>query len=632
MEKIFILPIFFYIFQFQTYAQSAYFSSDSPRCVNDTMHFTPGFPGGTILMEDWDFGDGTVNTYLPPTAFPVYAIHVYISPGTYTVLRNVKFSTGILTYSIQVQVNTLPVANFNNTVACNGNSMTFTDMSIANAPAIVSHSWNFGDGGSSTQDSPSHTYSTYGIYNVTLTIINSNGCVNSVTKAVTVYPKPVANFTFPASICFGSPVNFTDLSFIPSGFLSNIISWVWDFGDGTPTVAVFFPSNPNVIHTFVGSALMYNVQLTVTTSIGCISSITKTVTCLPNPIANFFISPTNCANHQAFFTDLSQSNGGSPLAIWNWNFGDPASGSNNISTTQNSTHIFTSPGVYHVLLIVTNTNGCTDTIMKSMIVHQNPTANFTADTVLQGSATTFTDLSYAVSGTIVSRLWDFGDGLTSTALNPSHLYLLNGIYQVKLTVTDNNGCAKDTTKPVYVLFNPLIGPPAARTLTNVIVGNGQTKCYNATQIISIAGNGTLFFVLSGGSVTLIAGQKILFLPTSTIQPGGYLHGYIAPSGPWCISPSMPATLMSQDEVTNSIQLSSFKVYPNPTTGNFILELTGDADLVKLEIYGIWGEKILSTTLIGERRHEFSLSDKPVGVYFIRVLAGDNVETFKIIRQ
>jgi hypothetical protein len=63
-----------------------------------------------------------------------------------------------------------------------------------------------------------------------------------------------------------------------------------------------------------------------------------------------------------------------------------------------------------------------------------------------------------------------------------------------------------------------------------------------------------------------------------------------------------------------------------------LELTGDADLMKLEIYGIWGEKILSTTLIGERRHEFSLSDKPVGVYFIRVLAGDNVETFKIIRQ
>ena len=127
---------------------------------------------------------------------------------------------------------------------------------------------------------------------------------------------------------------------------------------------------------------------------------------------------------------------------------------------------------------------------------------------------------------------------------------------------------------------------------------------------------------------MIAGQNIKFLPTTNVQSGGYMHGYIAPSGPWCQTPSMPAVAMAEDEMQRSHIQSSFKIYPNPTTGNFIIELSGEApaDKVSVDIYGIWGEKVLSKVLNGERKHEFSLSDKPVGIYFIRLISGDKAET------
>ena len=167
---------------------------------------------------------------------------------------------------------------------------------------------------------------------------------------------------------------------------------------------------------------------------------------------------------------------------------------------------------------------------------------------------------------------------------------------------------------------------------NIIGTLTGTVCYDATNTITTAGNGTKFTVQSEGSSTMIAGQNIKLLPTTIVQSGGYMWGYIAPTGPWCVTPSMPAVALAEDEIPRSILQSSFKVYPNPTNDNFILEFIGDADQVKVDIYGIWGEKILTAILNGERKHEFSLSDKPVGVYFIRVISGEKAETIKVIKQ
>ena len=618
----------------RVHAQSAFFTSDSPRCIGDTTHFTPGAPGGTILQEFWDFGDGTQATYNPPAAFPVYATHKFTIAGMFNVSRTVKFAIGNVSYNTQVVSNPNPVANFSNTIACVGNATAFTDLSVSNGGAIISYNWNFGDGGTSTLSSPVHVFAAYGMYNVSLTVINTNGCVNTVIKPVTVAPAPVPGFTYSTPACIGSPVNFTDLSYMPAGFSSYIVQWAWDFGDGTPTLIIHFPSNPNVVHTFAGMSNAHMVSLTVTSTSNCTATVQQAVYSTPAPVAAFTSSVTACEHQPLQFIDLSQTNGGGVIISWNWDFGDPLSGVMNSSNQQNPVHYFSTPGIYSVMLAVVTSNGCSDTMMKVVAVNQAPVARFRADTVIVGSPTTFTDMSYSLASAITGRFWTFGDGQSSSVTNPVHQYAAAGLYNVTLTATDNNGCSKDTTETVWVKIDPLSGPPAIRNVTNVIVGNGDTRCYNASQVINIAGVGTLFFVLNGGSATLIAGQKISIMQGSTVQAGGYLHGYIAPVGPFCVTPSMPSVVSGAGALPAVVSGPSFQIYPNPTSSIVTLEFSGDAggERVTVDLYGMRGEKVMTRTLDNAMKSEFSLERVPAGIYLFRVIRGAQVETARIVRQ
>jgi PKD repeat protein len=446
-------------------------------------------------------------------------------------------------------------------------------------------------------------------------------------------PKPVADFFFPAINCMGAPIQFTDMSYIPSGFSGYITTWAWDFGDGTPTLVVNFPGNPSVTHTYSGAATAFVVRLTVTTTSGCSAYKEKVVTTTPSPVANFMAVGATCVSKPVQFTDMSQTNGGGVIVAFNWNFGDPVSGVANTSTAQNPVHIFTGLGVYYVSQTVTNINGCTNTIIKSIQVYPRPYSNFMADTVHVGSPTTFTDLSSSNAGPIINWLWEFGDGQTSLLTNPSYVYPTSGTYMAKLTVTSIYGCNKDTIKPVVVL-PAVVTPPVTQTITNVIVGNAQTRCYDATQDITVAGNGTLFYVLAGGNATFIAGQTISYLPGTTIQPDGYMRGYIAPTGPYCPTANMPAVTSNGDEHTQDPGSSLFRIYPNPTRDNFTLELKGELrdNIVTVEIYDTWGIMVLRKTFAGENRFECSLVGLPAGLYFVRVVSGNQIEITKMIKE
>jgi len=175
--------------------------------------------------------------------------------------------------------------------------------------------------------------------------------------------------------------------------------------------------------------------------------------------------------------------------------------------------------------------------------------------------------------------------------------------------------------------------PVNTTVQNVTIPDGTSNCYNATQTITVAGNGTNFVVQNGGSATMIAGQNIRYLPGTTVQSGGYLWGYIAPNGPYCQTPAMPAVVAGEAELPASFGNASFTIYPNPTTGKFILELKTDnlMEWVNVEIYGLHGEKVQTLDLIGERKHEFSLTDRPDGVYLIRVVMNGKAENKKMIK-
>jgi hypothetical protein len=181
---------------------------------------------------------------------------------------------------------------------------------------------------------------------------------------------------------------------------------------------------------------------------------------------------------------------------------------------------------------------------------------------------------------------------------------------------------------------------SANYLQNQIVLSGENNCYDAGGILFVAGDGTNFTVQAGGTATLIAGEKISFLPGTRVYQGGTLHGYITTTGQFCGDKSGGGNGNGEGIDTDTMPNPTiagntvFRAWPNPTTGNFILELNGDngGSNIQADIYSIQGEKIVAAELKGEKRHEFSLAGFPPGLYFIRVVAGMGTAMGKIVKQ
>jgi PKD repeat protein len=216
-------------------------------------------------------------------------------------------------------------------------------------------------------------------------------------------------------------VTFTDAS------TGQIDTYAWDFGDGTTSTA----ASPT--HTYVSPGT-YSVSLTVT---GPGGSATETKTGLvtvaaPPPVASFTASTTSgLAPLSVLFTDSSTGD----IDQWRWDFGDGAT-----STGSTAVHTYTTAGTYTVSLTVTGAGGSATATKADLVTARwpLPEAGFNASNTT-GPAPLAVAFTSASSGEITGYLWDFGDGSTSSAPNPTHSYDRIGWFDVTLTVTGPGG-------------------------------------------------------------------------------------------------------------------------------------------------------------------------------------------------
>ncbi|OPX65548.1 MULTISPECIES: PKD domain-containing protein [unclassified Methanoregula] len=403
----------------------------------------------------WDFGDTATSDARNPS-------HAYQLKGIYTVTLTAKNANGADAERKQdyINIGIAPVADFvpviipyqKNTIPL---QVQFVDQSM-NVP--TSWTWDFGDGQISNEQNPRHSYVNEGTYTVRLTVKNTFGEDTKVQNGlIEVSRSPAVDFVADkTTVGVGGRVTFSDLS------SNSPTSWVWDFGDGSTGTG----PNPDHVYRTTG---VYDVTLTASNP-----DLTNSRT------RNKYITVINIPR-AGFTADRTQ--GGTPLGVqfldqsagaptsWQWDFGD---GTTSMETSPS--HQYTAPGSFTVTLKVSNANGQDTTVKKDYIVTTPaPVADFRADRQA-GKApfvVRFTDLS---KGSPTAWLWDFGDGTGSKEQNPSHIYMNEGTYVVKLTVSNQYG-----SDSIVMTGNKSAASPASGTIPSPVAESTGTVPTEQTQ-------------------------------------------------------------------------------------------------------------------------------------------------------
>ncbi|TAE48993.1 MAG: PKD domain-containing protein [Bacteroidetes bacterium] len=426
-------------------------------------------PAGTTPISGWtwDFGDGGSSSLQNP-------VHSFGS-GTYSLTliavdangcQDVEVKPNVVYVSPGADISlsaTGPLQTCNPTL-----SVPFQSALISTSSGPFSYDWHFGDGGTSTLAQPQHTYTAYGLYDVSLTLTDlSSGCAFSDTLPgfIRLLDQVVSATASVSGTCAPVAATFTQTSsLIQPGFVAT-----WDFGDGSSQTGSATTLG-TVTHTYtlpgtylpvltvdmgtelcIQSYALPAVQVAAAPSVQLLRS--DSVACQPPLAVNF-------------------TSAGVGDTAWLWTFGDGTT-----STLQNPVHTYTTYGSYPVSLTVWNASGCSDSqqipaavrIIDPVAAFSHNLADFTVypqywdgrdPWPIRGGCLPL-DITFADQSTsptpIISYAWTFGDGTTTNTLNDSilHTYVTEGEFGVTLTITTSDGCVRaDTCAPCIRAGNP----------------------------------------------------------------------------------------------------------------------------------------------------------------------------------
>lgn len=492
------------------------------QCMNgNSFIFTNNSSIGSGTMNfTWHFGDGA-------TASTINAVHNYAVPGIFSVKLVATSNTGCTdSLSQTVTVTPSPEVSFtvNNIVQCiSGNNFVFTSTTTISSGSLT-YLWDFGDGAIATTQNATHSYAVTGNYIVKLVSTSNNGCKDSIEQALAVSPGPTANFTINTiSQCFlGNSFSFTNNS-IPAGTMS----YLWNFGDGntattlnaahsyilpgvynvkllatsnsgckdsitlqvtvfdqpqTPVISAngplsFCAGNPLVLSTTAAPALQWNLNtipisgasfsgfsvlqsgsytVTSTNANGCsTTSAPVIVTINPLPAGSLQNPPQSfiCAGSTVTLTATGAFS-------YQWYRNASA-----IPGATSATYNAGQAGIYSVEFI--SNAGCrsmsSNNIVLSLVDY--PQVDFTYTLSCENNPVTFSNQTNTSGSGPVTYNWYFGDGGSSSLVNPVHIYTTSGTYSVKLLSTSLQ-CpqTKDSVIKTITIEKPIPGiqyPPVS---------------------------------------------------------------------------------------------------------------------------------------------------------------------------
>jgi PKD repeat protein len=391
---------------------------------------------GNVTWQ-WDFGDGTSATGQNVT-------HIYGGSGAKTdsVRLTVRSTGSCGTATVMKTISikrVIPTARFEVSKQCGNLSVNFYDSSLTTGNPIQNWLWQFGDGVTSNNQHPVHTFAGYGRHTVKLSIGTPGGCneLTTIQKDIVIEPRPSGDFTA-TKACAGAPVSFTDKSSIVSG---NITQWRWEFGDGTVSVL----QHPQ--KTF-GTAGVYDVRLIAQSTAGCgPDTITRKVIVEAVPVVAF-TNTGACIDKQVRFTNETILSFGT-IASYEWSFGEGT-----VSTLEDPDHRYNRYGDYTTTLKAVTANGCTSSASK--VFHIAPPDAFAGNdtTIALGQP-----LQLIASGGMQYE-WSPPDFLDKdNVFNPVAILEKDQHYRVKVITAD--GCIGEDDIFIHVIKGPNVYVPNA---------------------------------------------------------------------------------------------------------------------------------------------------------------------------
>ena len=590
--------------------------------ANAFTDLSVGLPTDPVSVWNWDLGDGNFNTTQNPS-------YTYGSAGTYTVELYVESAGGCGAFHTEVvTVHVLPTANFTEVGHCSGQTVQFTNTSGLGDAPLSAYLWNFdqpwtGAANTSIVPTPFRTFDAAGTYNISLQVTDTNGCVDGVIIPLIIDQSPTVTFTA-SDACASAPIAFTNTSIavLPATYL-------WDFGDLTSSILPIPVKN-------YASIGLYNINLTVTASNGCINTLQQSITVHPNPVAVMTVGPMCMGTYTSLTDNSTIASGSITNSLWILNSSDSVVGAS-------SAFIFNSLGQQEIILETTSDMGCTSTSSQFIDITEVLDASFsvTSTIVAAGEPITFTNTTPTLS--IVS--WDFGDGNSLNFVSPTTYQYgnnyIDSIVTVSMFATNVSGCLDTAYTTIDIraasidlaLTNFFIQESNGFYTVGVQLKNEGSRTINKANLQIQLPDGPVILEVWNGFLT--PGTSEIYIFSSQV------NAYVAPTEE---SPSFVCVEGLGFDVSNTAEtyLENNKVcknlvgenavllpiYPNPASNNVTLELllTIDSD-VSLELLDARGRlirTIVSTQTLdaGFYSYDVDISQIQAGTYFVRMRNGD----------
>ncbi|PBQ33994.1 hypothetical protein CNR22_20170 [Sphingobacteriaceae bacterium] len=496
------------------------------NCINSLVQFTntSNIPVGSIVGYTWSLGTGNTSVQTTYTDNPT---ETYTTIGIYTLTLVGQSNQGCISTLTQTMgIFPPPIIDFTANPLCDKNGTAFTpsiSTSVA-AGSLAGFSWNFGDGQTSAQPSPVHTYTAPGIYTVSLLAMSNHNCYAAISHSLQISPSPTVAFTTTSVNACTQNFTFTNNSSISSGF----VTYTWSFGGTNTTTA----TNPTYFFPSIGN---YTVKLIGVSNLGCGDTVTQKIQVFPLPTLTVSV-PASCES--AVFTASANPSSGT-ITSYAWDFGEPSSGAANTSTLQNPIHLYAQTNTFVLTLSIVSNANCPSTQTVLITIYPNPVASFTYATLNNCSLPfTYTNNSSVASigaSSIASSYWDFGfPAGISTFSNPGTINFPSyGTYTVTHITTTNRNC-KDTATHV-IQVHPL--PQLSFSLNSGCVNLPVTINTSATISpvpLPTASVGSLFWNYADGNFAILPSSTTLSSHTWTV-PGNYNVTFTATSDMGCTS-------------------------------------------------------------------------------------------------